>query len=86
MSLDDYAALHLDRILRTRAPLLTPRERQVAASWFSGLCREVIASNLQIGIGTLRTHLRAIYRGLDVGSRWEFTAVVARLVWDDREG
>jgi len=85
MSLDEYASLHLDRILTAQVPKLTPRQRQVAVAWHQGLCWEVIATDLGITIRTVRAHLRAVYGAVGVCQRFEFIKRVDEALWDDRE-
>ena len=49
--------------------LLTPREAEVLAMLQEGASNAQIAHELSIGIETVRTHARSIYRKLGIGSR-----------------
>jgi DNA-binding NarL/FixJ family response regulator len=53
------------------AELLTPREAQVLEMLQGGATIAEIAHELSIGIETVRTHARHIYRKLGIGSRRE---------------
>jgi DNA-binding NarL/FixJ family response regulator len=53
------------------AELLTPREGQVLERLRDGASNAEIAHELSIGIETVRTHARNIYRKLGIGSRRE---------------
>jgi DNA-binding NarL/FixJ family response regulator len=55
------------------AELLTPREAQVLEMLQDGATNAEIAHELSIGIETVRTHARHIYRKLGIGSRRELT-------------
>jgi len=48
---------------------LTPRERQIAELVCEGLRNESIASRLHIKPGTVKTHIRNIYRKVQVKSK-----------------
>ena len=61
---------------------LTPRQRQIARLACRGLKREAIAYQLGIKDNTVRTHIRAMYKHLGIGSRLE---LVVRLVLTQRE-
>jgi DNA-binding NarL/FixJ family response regulator len=56
------------------ADLLTPREAEVMELLRDGATNAEIAHELSIGIETVRTHARAIYRKLGIGSRRELAA------------
>jgi DNA-binding NarL/FixJ family response regulator len=47
-------------------PPLTPREEQVLAALADGLSYKQIAGELGISIDTVRSHIRSLYRKLDV--------------------
>jgi DNA-binding NarL/FixJ family response regulator len=51
------------------AELLTPREAEVLEQLLNGRTNAQIAQQLSIGIETVRTHARNIYRKLGIGSR-----------------
>jgi DNA-binding NarL/FixJ family response regulator len=53
--------------------LLTPREAEVLELLQDGATNAEIAHDLSIGIETVRTHARHIYRKLGIGSRRELT-------------
>ena len=53
--------------------LLTPREAEVLELLQAGATNAQIAHSLSIGIETVRTHARNIYRKLGIGSRRELT-------------
>ena len=53
--------------------LLTPREAEVLERLQAGASNAEIAHALSIGIETVRTHARHIYRKLGIGSRRELT-------------
>ena len=53
--------------------LLTPREAEVLERLQAGATNAEIAHALSIGIETVRTHARHIYRKLGIGSRRELT-------------
>ncbi len=54
--------------------LLTPRELEVLALLQQGRSNAEIALELHVGVETVRTHARNIFRKLDVSSRHELTA------------
>jgi two-component system nitrate/nitrite response regulator NarL len=55
---------------------LTPREREILCHLADGQSNKVIARNLGISDGTVKLHVKAILRKLDVHSRVE-AAVIA---------
>ena len=57
---------------------LTGRETQVLQLVATGCANKVIAARLQIGIGTVKTHMRSVLDKLDVASRTEAAAVARR--------
>ena len=50
---------------------LSGREMEVLAALADGLAYKQIASELQMGMGTVRTHIRHLYKKLGVHSRTE---------------
>ena len=58
--------------------LLTKREAELIPMLQSGISNAEIAALLQIGVETVRTHVRNIYRKLGVGSRRELAAIPSR--------
>jgi DNA-binding NarL/FixJ family response regulator len=65
------AATGLGRPELHGAELLTTREAQVLEQLRDGATNAEIAHELSIGIETVRTHARNIYRKLGIGSRRE---------------
>jgi DNA-binding NarL/FixJ family response regulator len=67
------------------ADLLTPREADVLELLQDGAKNAEIAHELSIGIETVRTHARHIYRKLGIGSRRELTRLARQdpIVVDD---
>ncbi|MCW2276319.1 hypothetical protein GJ654_18530 [Rhodoblastus acidophilus] len=57
----------------------TQRESQVAALIATGLNVEAVAGRLQIGQGTVRTHLKMAMQKMNVRSQTELAALIARL-------
>lgn len=57
---------------------LTGRETQVLQLVATGCANKVIAARLQIGVGTVKTHMRSLLDKLDAASRTEATAVAHR--------
>jgi two-component system response regulator DesR len=57
------------RIALEGGDLLTPREAEVLAMLQDGSSNAQIANELSIGMETVRTHARNIYRKLGIGSR-----------------
>jgi DNA-binding NarL/FixJ family response regulator len=57
---------------------LTGRETQVLQLVATGCANKVIAARLQIGVGTVKTHMRSLLDKLDVASRTEAAAVAQR--------
>lgn len=53
---------------------LSPRELQIAQSYAGGATYQMIAGKLCIAPSTVRTHLAAIYRKLEVSSKLELVA------------
>ena len=56
---------------------LTAREEEVLALVTEGLCNKRVAKRLDIGVGTVKTHLRAAFDKLQVSSRAQ-AAVMAK--------
>jgi DNA-binding NarL/FixJ family response regulator len=70
MLLDYIAKLSLPSTSEVRPPFdLSDRERQVLDLVRRGLSNKEIALRLRISLGTVRAHLRSIFRKLDVRSR-----------------
>jgi DNA-binding NarL/FixJ family response regulator len=58
--------------------LLTPREAEILPMLQQGSSNAQIARTLQVGVETIRTHARNIYRKLGVASRRELVAMPPR--------
>jgi DNA-binding NarL/FixJ family response regulator len=69
-------AAKLAQSLTTAA--LTAREEEVLALVTEGLCNKQVARRLDIGIGTVKTHLRAAFGKLRVGSRAQAIVIARR--------
>jgi DNA-binding NarL/FixJ family response regulator len=67
------AADGLGRAAIQGAELVTPREAEVLQLLSEGASNAEIAHELSIGIETVRTHARSIYRKLGIGSRRELS-------------
>ena len=67
-----------DPLESKQSPLdnLTPREREILSLLAEGQSNKVIARNLGISDGTVKLHVKAILRKLDIHSRVE-AAVIA---------
>ena len=57
---------------------LTAREEEVLGHVVEGLCNKEIAKKLDLAVGTIKSHLRAVYAKLDVKSRTHAVAVARR--------
>ena len=66
------------RDVRQAFPCLTERQADVLRSALRGLPNKLIARELGISDGTVKTHLSAIFRELDVQSRTEAVYVAAK--------
>jgi DNA-binding NarL/FixJ family response regulator len=58
---------------------LTPRQRQVVQWLMKGHSNKLIARNLNIGLGTVKIHLAAIFRALGVKNRTEAVIIASQL-------
>jgi LuxR family maltose regulon positive regulatory protein len=59
-------------------PFLTPREHLVLAQLSRGYANKVIARNLGLSENTVKTHLKSIFRKVDVQSREQAIALARR--------
>jgi DNA-binding CsgD family transcriptional regulator len=59
-------------------PALTPRQREVLACMLRGLSAPEAARELGMGVGTVKTHLAAMYRILHVNNRVQLVLVAQR--------
>ena len=69
---------------RPRAPLevpqLTARQQDVMTLLAEGLSTKMIARRLSLGVGTVKVHLAALYRALDVHTRMEAVVKAGALI------
>jgi DNA-binding NarL/FixJ family response regulator len=63
----------------TSKPLLTPKQVDVLALAVDGLSNRRIAAHLEITVGTVKQHMAAIFKRLDVGTRAELIARARRM-------
>lgn len=72
----------------TLAEPLTERELTVVAALRSSRSTDEIAVDLGVTVNTLKTHIKAVYRKLDAGTRADAVrrAVVLRLIGPEAEG
>ena len=59
-------------------PILTPREKEVLVLTADGLTAPEIASRLQLGVATVRSHLQNLYEKLGVSDRAAAVAAAMR--------
>ena len=80
------AAGGVDSLNIQGSDLLTPREAEVLELLQNGSTNAQIAHRLSIGVETVRTHARNIYRKLGIGSRRELARLARQdpLVVDDQ--
>lgn len=74
---------HSARARHARWQTLTLRERQVAALAAAGKQNAEIAEDLQLSPATIATHLKNIYRKLDIHSRRELANLLQDIEWLD---
>ncbi|WPE19309.1 hypothetical protein ShzoTeo12_04730 [Shinella zoogloeoides] len=55
---------------------LSPRERQIALLLIDGGCAKTISRDLTIAPGTVRNHIKTVYRKLGLHSQVELMAAV----------
>ncbi len=48
---------------------MTPRQREVAAILATGACNKTIARQLNLSVGTVKTHVMAVFQYLHVSTR-----------------
>jgi len=76
----DRLGIRLDCFSLLSGTALTPREVQIADLIMRGLSNPQIARRLNITTSTLRTHIKRIYRKVDVHSKSELILqVIGRL-------
>lgn len=73
---------HLFGLCRTHESdvQLTPRERDVLEQLRAGATYAECALALEVGVGTVQTHVKSLYRKLDVSSKTEAAAWAARFL------
>jgi DNA-binding NarL/FixJ family response regulator len=84
--IDFRAAQRLAESVASEA--LTSREEEVLRLVVKGCINKVIANNLDISIGTVKSHIRSIFHKVGAGSRIEVTAITKRrglLTFDDTD-
>jgi len=64
--------------VRAPAEQLTAREQQIVQGIEDGLSYKLIAARLGIHISTVRTHIRQVYRKLEVNSKGEVMALARK--------
>jgi two-component system nitrate/nitrite response regulator NarL len=62
---------------------LTPRERQIVAVLCEGLCNKIIARRLSITEGTVKIHLKNVFRKLKIAKRTTLMAMTS--VYPERD-
>lgn len=71
-------------LARARAPVavptLTARQQDVMTLLAEGLSTKMIARRLSLGVGTVKVHLAALYRALDVHTRMEAVVKAGALI------
>ncbi len=74
--------------LAAAAIALTPRETQVLQLMALGHCNKMIARDLGIGVGTVKTHAKGLFSKLGASARTQAVVMAARrgLVDGQREG
>jgi DNA-binding CsgD family transcriptional regulator len=67
------------RRLRQSGPdALTPAERRVAGMALEGMTNRAIAQSLFVSEKTVETHMRSVFRKLDIASRSQLGTALAR--------
>ena len=66
---------------RTSHAKLTERQREILLKAVRGIPNKLIASQLSIETGTVKSHLSTTYRALGVRNRTEALYVIAKLGW-----
>jgi DNA-binding NarL/FixJ family response regulator len=75
-----HEQLKAEADLKTRAGLLTPREREVLAALSEGTTAQGVADQFTISLGTARAHIRSILMKLGVSTQLAAVAMVKQLV------
>jgi DNA-binding NarL/FixJ family response regulator len=66
--------------MRQDTSQLTPRQTDVLASLIAGRSNREIAAELNMGLGTVKAHLSAIYEKLGVSNRTQAALVGVRIL------
>lgn len=69
---------HFKPAPRLQSALLSPRERQVLEGLVDGLATKQIAARLNVGVASVNTYIKLIYRKLQVHSRPELLSRALR--------
>jgi DNA-binding NarL/FixJ family response regulator len=77
-AVDTAARLQRDEYWPGARQGLTQRESEILSFMVSGLSNRAIAARLVIGDETVKSHLRSIYRKLEVGDRTSAVATALR--------
>ncbi|MFQ5958705.1 MAG: LuxR C-terminal-related transcriptional regulator, partial [Alphaproteobacteria bacterium] len=65
---------------------LTPREREVLGQLVAGQSNKEIAHELAIDVGTVKAHLKALLRKLEVANRTQAATLAVRAGWGPSDG
>jgi DNA-binding NarL/FixJ family response regulator len=76
LALAPLAAARMADWLKQEA--LTTREREVLRQMMLGFSNKAIATKLTMAVGTVKTHVKAIFKKLDAASRTEAVAIAQR--------
>lgn len=63
------------------APLLTPRELEIVRGIEEGLSYKQLAERLHVSLDTVRSHIRQVYRKLEVNSKSEIILKARQRLW-----
>jgi len=63
------------------APLLTPRELEIVRGIEEGLSYKLLAERLHVSLDTVRSHIRQVYRKLEVNSKSEIILKARQRLW-----
>jgi DNA-binding CsgD family transcriptional regulator len=57
---------------------LTPREHEIAMALEEGLSYKLVAARYGLSVDTVKNHIRAIYRKLEINSKGELLALALK--------
>lgn len=63
------------------APILTPRELEIVRGIEEGLSYKLLAERLHVSLDTVRSHIRQVYRKLEVNSKSEIILKARQRLW-----